>query len=180
MNIKEAYLFETHSKTEIARWYAGLKRFRFCRAYGGHVNDGDSLSASIKFWGEAELLDITRLLGINLSVLPPDSPVPVPGKGYSMLEYEKFKVGINGYPQYEQPGWQRALSVSAFIGVEDHHINIGLSGADGDIFAVTERDFENAQTIEKYLEPYGLSFVHPPKGCNCICQECYPAFIERD
>ena len=121
-----------------------------------------------------------RLLGIKLNVLPPDNPVPVPGKGYSMAEYEKFKSGIDGYPQYEQPSWQHVLGISAFVRVHDHHINIGLSGADGNVFAVTERDFESAQTIEKHLEPHGLSFVHPPKGCFCICEECYPAVMERD
>ena len=180
MSIEDAYLFETHSKAEIARCCAGLYWFRFCRAYGGHVNDGDSLKASIKFSSEGELLHIMRLLGINLNVLPPDNPGPVPGKQYSMAEFEKFKIEIKSYPQYEQPGWQRVLGGSGFVRVEVQHINIGLSGEDGDIFAVTEHDFENGQTIEKHLKPYGLSFVPPPKGCNCICQKANPAFMEKD
>ena len=179
MNSKEEYFFETHSKAEIARWCAGLKRFSFCRAYGGHANDGDSFQASIKFSGESELLRVMQLLGIELNILPSDNPVPVPGKSYSLPEFEKFKFGIEGYPKYEQPGWQRVLGISAFVRVKEYHINIHLSGGDGNIYTVTERDFENAQAVENHLEPYGLSFAHPPKECFCICEECYPAVWEK-
>jgi hypothetical protein len=43
----EEYLYRQHSREEIRRWALSLKFFRFCRAYGGHNNDGDRLSVSL-------------------------------------------------------------------------------------------------------------------------------------
>lgn len=180
MNIKERYLYEINSQAEIARWCAGLRWFRFCRAYGGHANDGDSFQAAIKFSSESELLRIMQLLGIELNILPSDNPIPVPGKSYSWEEFEKFKFCIKEYPRYEQPGWQRILGFSAFVNIKAHHIHIHLSGAEGNVFLVTERDFENARAVENHLEPYELKFSHPTKECFCICEECYPAVLGKD
>ncbi|SMC88171.1 hypothetical protein [Kibdelosporangium aridum] len=43
----EEYLYREHSRETIARWARELRYFRFCRAYGGHQNDGDRLLVAL-------------------------------------------------------------------------------------------------------------------------------------
>lgn len=174
MTLEEAYIFEMHSKAEIMRWNSELRWFRFCRAYGGHVNDGDAFKASIRFSGEAELLRVMGILGVDLLVLPPDNPKPIPGKPYTAAEFEKFRFSIYEFPKYEQPGWCSILDTSSYVSVSGGFIDIHLSGADGNIYDVTETDFENARIIEKHVAIHGLDFIHPPRQCQCVCPECYP------
>ncbi len=39
----EQWLYERHGKAELAEWVPTLRYFRYCRAVGGHANDGDQL-----------------------------------------------------------------------------------------------------------------------------------------
>lgn len=39
----EQWLYERHSRAELAEWAPTLRYFRYCRAIGGHANDGDQL-----------------------------------------------------------------------------------------------------------------------------------------
>lgn len=175
MNLSERHLFETHSAAEIARWCAGLKRFRFCRARGGFAGDGDSLKASIEFADEAELTHVMHSLGVTLNLLSPDDPKPVPGKAYTGQEWKQFKTAVAEFPRYEQPGWEQIAGVPAFVWVGARRVDIDLSGAGGDLYAVTERDYENALKVEGRIGSLALRFVHPPRGCQCLCPECHPS-----
>ena len=51
-----SYLFERHNEEEIRRWVSSLSYFRFCRAYGGHANDGDHFLAAFRYRDEADFL----------------------------------------------------------------------------------------------------------------------------
>lgn len=170
--IEEAYLFETHSRSTIQRWNSCLKWFRFCRAHGGHVNDGDSFQASIQISDKVELLMIMDLLEVDLETLSPDNPEPMPGISYTAAEYEAFRFPIRDYPEFEQPGWRDVFGSPCYISVRNQVLDLQLSGAELTKFDVTERDFENARRIEEQLDGHGLKFVHPPRGCRCICEEC--------
>jgi hypothetical protein len=43
-----SYLYRRHSKGELARWARELEFFRFCRAFGGHMNDADHFLVSLQ------------------------------------------------------------------------------------------------------------------------------------
>ena len=43
----DAYLHERHSPEELRGWARSLAYFRFCRAFGGHANDGDCLRVAL-------------------------------------------------------------------------------------------------------------------------------------
>jgi hypothetical protein len=44
----EQWLYERHSKAELAVWAPTLRYFRYCRAIGGHANDGDQLMVVLR------------------------------------------------------------------------------------------------------------------------------------
>lgn len=50
------YLYRRHSPEQLAEWARSLEYFRFCRAYGGHNNDGDRLLVSL--WLDDEVAAI--------------------------------------------------------------------------------------------------------------------------
>jgi hypothetical protein len=135
----------------LERWRAALRLFRFIPAIGGHANDGDVLQASLSFSGEAELVALFERLGRPLVALPAGAPVPVAGAQYTIEEYEALRHPLRGFPRYESPGRTTLFGVSAYVSVGDAEVSILLAGADGDPYSVTERDFENALTIERAL-----------------------------
>jgi len=59
------YLFEHHPEDEIRRWALSFTYFRFCRAYGGHANDGDQFLAALRYTDEADFLSILTSLGLT-------------------------------------------------------------------------------------------------------------------
>lgn len=48
------YLYRRHSQEELRTWARRLRYFRFCRAIGGHANDGDRLLLALRHEGEAD------------------------------------------------------------------------------------------------------------------------------
>jgi hypothetical protein len=135
----------------IRRWHAALRLFRFVPAVGGHASDGDVLQASLPFSGEAELVAVFERLGRPLVILPASAPVPVPGKQYTIEEYEALRHPLRGFPRYESPSRTTLFGVSTYVSVGDADVSLLLAGADGDPYGVTEGDFENARTIERGL-----------------------------
>jgi hypothetical protein len=55
----EQYLYRQHSRASLALWVPTLRFFRFCRAYGGHNNDGDRLLVALR-------TDVDPLPGLDL------------------------------------------------------------------------------------------------------------------
>jgi hypothetical protein len=58
------YLFEEHSPARLSAWARRLTRFRFCRAYGGHVNDGDTLRLLLRIGSREDALTLLAALGV--------------------------------------------------------------------------------------------------------------------
>jgi len=144
------------SSQTIERWQAALRLFRFHHALGGHANDGDSLDGALPFSGEAGLVRLFEQLERPLVVLPEDAEVPVPGQSYTLDDYDALRQPIRAFPKYEAPSRTRLFGVSVYVSVTTSEVGISLSGADGDPYAVTERDVENARAIEVGLEAQGL------------------------
>ncbi len=55
-----SYLYRQHSQAELEEWTRALRYFRYCRAVGGHANDGDELLCAL---GCPDQAAQTRLLG---------------------------------------------------------------------------------------------------------------------
>jgi hypothetical protein len=64
MNIRQCrYLFEEHPPARLSGWAKRLTRFRFCRAYGGHANDGDTLRLLLRIGSREDALTLLAALG---------------------------------------------------------------------------------------------------------------------
>ena len=60
-----AYLYHRHSQTELTDWTRQLRFFRFCRAIGGHANDGDELLCAVRCADDAARAALFGALGLS-------------------------------------------------------------------------------------------------------------------
>ena len=58
------YLFHRHPPAELGAWARRLRYFRFCKAIGGHANDGDQLVAALRYADAADLRHLLAQLGL--------------------------------------------------------------------------------------------------------------------
>jgi hypothetical protein len=146
--------------------------FRFCRAIGGHANDGDTLGAALRVDSAADLLAVATRLGVALRELPADAPGPRPGQVYSGQDLAAFRTRIDAYPRFEQPGNVEIAAVRCFAWVYPGRLEISLSGGDGDAYEVGERDIANARTIEEVMAPLADRIIDPPiPGERCFTRD---------
>ena len=61
--VDRSHLFSDHAELTLRDWARRLRIFRFCRAFGGHANDGDSLEAAYGWGSEQELHRCLELAG---------------------------------------------------------------------------------------------------------------------
>ncbi|KAA0022339.1 hypothetical protein [Antrihabitans cavernicola] len=167
------YLFEQHSPDRLQTWARSLRYFRFCRAYGGHANDGDQLLVAIGFDGVDDLLSVCDGLGITLAA--PGGPAPVTGVTYTGAEWAKLAFPIQAFPQFAQPGWVRLADHNVHVHV-GHDVRISAADED-ERYDVTETAVAAAQRIEGLLAPIQGRIIDPPQNDrNCICPQQYPEF----
>ena len=171
----EAWLYKSHCREELRRWANGLRFFRFCRAYGGHANDGDSFLAALRFDSEDELLELYRHLGIVLSPLPADEPRPEPGRRYGGADFARFRSAIAAFPRWLQPGPCEVRGVPVLVWAGDAALRLRLYGAEGNEYDVGETDFDGARKIEVVLEPIASRVIDPPQNDRyCVCPRYHP------
>jgi len=128
------------SQRQADRWNRTLRNFRFNFAHGGHANDMDTLCARSRFErGEANLLTLFARLQLPV-VRISDSPGDA----------------IAAYPVYAAPGFVRLLEANAYVFVAAERLDLYLSGADGDVWSVSEADFKNALRLETLLPQLGV------------------------
>lgn len=152
--LSDGYLFERHPKEQIRRWVNDLKYSYFKRAWGGHANDGDEFILTLKYTDKNDLLDILKRLGIKLNSLPEDHPKPLSGKSY----VGEFKSEISDFPEYEQPKHIDLNGIRCYCWIENGKISFNLSGGqDGDLYEVTEIDFENCKRLEQLVTDKNLT-----------------------
>jgi hypothetical protein len=73
------YLYERHPPARLHAWARELAYFRFCRAYGGHANDGDQLLAGLRVETQDDLVRTLSALSVPVTWLGPIDSRSVPG-----------------------------------------------------------------------------------------------------
>jgi len=153
--LSDSWICETHSKAMISNWVNNLKYFYYKRAWGGHANDGDEFIAHIDFENDDDLMSKLIALGIEIKKIPNDFPRPIVGKTYAGDEYSKFKPEIAKL-KIEQPCHTSIFGVKCFVYVS-RGIEIKISGGlDGNLYEVSDVDFENCKLLESGFEKAGI------------------------
>ena len=176
------YLYERHSPAELAGWARSLRLFRFCRALGGHANDGDTLQLALQFEGEDDLLALLAQLGIAVQRYPPETPQPVAGQAYPGEEFRQFPMLVPAHPSIGQPSHVSLFGVPCHVWVTSR-VTITMQ-AERDIWHVDEAAVESAARLEANLKAVADGVadraIDPPvENRNCLCPKFYPE-IWRD
>lgn len=156
--LSDTWLFETHSREELSSWVKQLKFFYFFRASGGHANDGDLFKASIKFSNKQDLAYKLSKMGISSSALP-----------------------VGSKSASEQPLYQMINGNRCFVWVQGRSITVSVFGAEGDLYSVSEKDFQICKNIEKLFDQaefQGQKSRNSERSICCISQEKYPELYE--
>ncbi len=144
------------SDDSVARWHRQLRHFRFYRARGGHANDGDSLHCVLPCANEAGLLALMARLDFALTVIPDGAPRIEVGVSYNSVEWDRRYYPIRAHPRYVQPGFTRLLGLPAYLSVHGNGVLVGVAGAEGNPWEVTEADFQNALIFEAEFTRRGV------------------------
>lgn len=153
------YLHERHSPDQLRAWARRLAYFRFCRAYGGHSNDGDHLLVSLRVESLAALLRIMSVLDVPVKRLQQPSP-----GAFAMPRF----------PELAQPGHVRIAGHPAHVWSYAERLTISVADTD-DLYSVTESAVAAAASIEVLLAPIAGLVVDPPQDDrNCVCPRYYP------
>ncbi|MEO5725742.1 MAG: hypothetical protein ABIV93_01985 [Byssovorax sp.] len=173
----KSYLFSQHSEETLTAWARKLAMFRFCRAVGGHAQDGDFLGVAFRYESEAQLLSFFRRVGREPVVYRSKPPQPVRGKSYPKAEFDAFPSLIEGTCWIEQPGHCTLFGSKVFLWCGNGQINIRV----GSGYDVMPDDFEKAAFLEPYLEDLPFERFEPPQDNKyCICPKYYPEyFVQR-
>src|SRR6187399_1451191 len=146
------YLFSSHSEVELAEWARSLEFFRFCRAFGGHANDGDRLLVAVRIGSEGDLVAVLEELGIGVQRLPESNPS-----------------GIHQFPGIQQPGTVRLAGADVFCWVNPGRLELSISDAD-DPYDVSAAAISSALLVEPRLLPFAGRLIDPPlDDRHCIC-----------
>lgn len=172
----QAYLYERHSPAELRGWANRLALFRFCRAQGGHANDGDQLRVVFAVPTEPDLRAALTAIGIEPAVIPADAPRPVAGRSYTGTEYAAFIVPIDEYPHLAQPSWVRLADADVHVWVAGGRLALQIADTDSP-YDVTEAAVRAAESVEAALAPIRHLVIDPPLDRErCICPKYYPEF----
>lgn len=144
MDAWEQYLFARHSRDLLRSWAQRLRYFRFCRAYGGHANDGDRLLVALRHEGE----DDARRLYARIAGAP-----------------------------LEKWGHTTIDRIPVFAWMSKVEVTLSLSGANGNLYDVTEGDAANAAALEPRLAVATDRIIDPPvANQHCIAPTTNPEF----
>jgi hypothetical protein len=156
------YLFEEHSEQELRAWARRLRRFRFCRAFGGHAGDGDTLRLHLRIHSVEDALGIVASLDAERR----ENPVN-PGMRRSEVA-----------PGIEQPGWSTIGDTTLFIWINPASVEFSVQDVD-DVWAVTEAAVQAAERIEPRFVPFGSRVIDPPvDSWHCIAPATHPELFE--
>ena len=166
----DSYLFREHPRAEIQRWATTLRYFRFCRAAGGHANDGDSFLLVLRYQGQDDLLDLLSRLGVTpRTVPPPRSGDDRLWAGYTAEELARLPDAVPDCPGIAQPGRQRIREANCFLWAAGGRLAVNLSDSTNE-YEVTEASFVAAQRIEEIVASVAARIVEPPEDNElCIC-----------
>ncbi len=170
----QAYLFQNHPESTLRAWAKRLHLFRFCRAYGGHANDGDSLDVAYRYEDFEQVSSFLDALGIKLVVHADRPPQPEPGKSYRGDVFAQFASLIPGTQWIEQPMDCQIAGQKVFAWCGRDQIKLSVRSD----YEVTEADVEAAATVEQALLQTSLEREDPPTdNKHCICPKYYPEYF---
>lgn len=170
----KSYLFEQHSEETLKAWARKLSVFRFVRARGGHVGDGDRLEVVFRYGSTDQLLSFFRRVGVEPVIHPGEPPQPVPGTPYPGDATMAFPSLIPGTAWIEQPRRCTILGIDVFMWCSNRLINISI----GTDFDVTGENVDRAACLEPLLTALPYERVDPPEDSeHCICPRYYPEYF---
>lgn len=169
------YFFRQHSESELREWARRLKLFRYCRAVGGHANDGDSLQVAFAYDAVQDLKNFFDHLGVELvehAVRPPQPEIGMPYPGNVFAAFPRL---IKRTEWIEQPGHCRIMDIPVFAWCEKGLIRLSVSG---ESYEVTDQHIADAESLEKALANAPLKVLDPPfDNKNCFCPKYYPDYF---
>jgi hypothetical protein len=152
------YLFEEHSPAQLREWARRLQRFRFCRAFGGHAGDGDTLRLHLRIHSVEDALGVVASLDVERrekTIKPPKRRSEVA-------------------PGIEQPGWSTIGATTLFIWINPASLEFSVQDVD-DVWAVTEAAVSAAERIEARFIPFASRVLDPPvDSWHCIAPATHP------
>jgi hypothetical protein len=179
--LPDSYLFYAHSKGKIKGWINNLRYSYFNRACGGHANDGDYFSLALQYRSTEELLLILKQLGIKLSEVPEGNRKLVIGQSYRPQQWADVDPYITELPQYQQPCHTKIGGIECFCWIHAGQIQLAFSGHDGDMYEVSDGDFENCKKVEQLITSQGL-VDKVSRSCEelvtCISKKMYGQLFE--
>ncbi|RYX97237.1 MAG: hypothetical protein EOO28_05250 [Comamonadaceae bacterium] len=172
----QQYLFERNPEAQLRDWAMRLGRFRFCRACGGHANDGDSLEVVFPYRTPDELEQFLLALDIEVIRYGEKPMQPQPGKPYRGDTLQQFVSLVPDTCWIRQPGRCRIVGEDVFVWCDGKEIRISI-GAD---YIVTEEHALAAEAVEEALADAPLCSKDPPiDSHHCICPKYYPTYFQR-
>ena len=170
----QQYLFEAHPEAELRAWAGRLHLFRFCRAYGGHANDGDSLDVAYRYHDWAQARGFFDALEIKLVVHAACPLQPVPGQSSRGDVFAQFVSLIPGTEWIEQPGHCEVAGQQVFAWCGRDQIKLSVASG----YEVTEANVAATAIIEQALLQTSIERVNPPTdNVHCICPKYYPGYF---
>lgn len=170
----ERWLYERHSRAELATWAPSLRYFRYCRAYGGHANDGDELKVALRCETEEAFRLVCSSLGVTLEHMEPNAPRPIPGVSYRGDEYAKFASFVTQWPHLKQPGHLVLNDAKCFLWVHSTWSELTIVDSSHP-YEVTRRCIEGAAAVEPLIEKIVHAVIDPPRdNKHCVCPKFYP------
>lgn len=166
------YLYRGYGREKLFDWAVRLKMFRFCKAYGGHANDGDSLQLTYKFDSWDDLKSFCLRHEIPLIEFKDKPPQPVPNQSYLYEEYAKFPSLIRETQWVKQPGHCVMHGRKVYIWCGLNVLNISISNR----YVVDEENVADAEFLEERLrqDPI-LPSDTPVDSVHCLCPKYYPS-----
>jgi len=137
-----------------------MRYFRFCRAIGGLANDPDILLCALRVDSEAQLVHLTRSLGVPVQEVPTFDRAGPPGRNRP--------TPIEAFPRFIQPGRVRLANVDCFLWVGQARLELSVYGAAAIPYEVDRKDVENARKIEELLVPFADLVIDPPNEDRCF------------
>lgn len=144
----ERYFFERHSLDTLLEWSKRLKYFRYCRAYGGHVGDGDCLLIAIEIQSEQELYEVFEQLELPIVFISSDSSPSATAKW--------------NYPPIEHPKHVIIAGVKVFIWMYPDRMKLSITNLEHPV-EVTATSVVAAEQLEPYLAPLTHLMINPPQ-----------------
>lgn len=148
----QRYFFERHSLETLIQWSQRLRYFRYCRAYGGHAGDGDSLLVAIRIQSEQELHEVFDYLQL---------PIVFTALAPSLSDGIDNSIKWS-YPQVEPPKHVVLAGIKVFIWTYPDRLKLTITNLEHPT-EVTESSVIAAEQLEPFLTPLASKMINPPQ-----------------